>query len=138
MTNDLIVYHEARTELRAILASGAKSLKGLGLELMPIKRAMLRLDPEQADLVIDCCNLLFAAILQYERSQWTIKTATDPFQLIIARMEAGNARGVVESLHYGPTAKLLWLAMDRAPIAYYSMTEASPDLHLIARLEGKT
>jgi hypothetical protein len=136
MANDLVPYHAARNELQDILDAGAKALKGPGLDLMPIKRDMLRLDDATADLVLDACNLLFAACLSYEGAQWQIKTATNAVELVTARIDAGRAIGVVESLFYGPTRDLIWLAMDRAPIAFYALSEASPALRIIERLRG--
>jgi hypothetical protein len=134
MANELTVFNEARIELQEILDSGAKALKGPGLELMPIKREMLRLDDPTADLILDACNLLFAACLSHEAAQWQIETATDPLMLVNARIERGRAKGVVESLFFGPTAKLLLAAMNSAPIAFYALSEAAPDLHIIDRL----
>jgi hypothetical protein len=133
MANDLIPFDSARQELQDILDAGAKALKPAGLELMPIKRDMLRLDGPTADLILDACNLLFAAALSYEGAQWRIKTATSAIDLVSARMEAGRALGVVESLYFGPTRALLAIAMDRAPIAYYALSEASPALNIIER-----
>lgn len=134
MANELVPFDAARTELQDILDAGARALKGPGLDLMPIKRDMLRLDTPTADLVLDACNLLFAACLSYESAQWRIKHATDALQLVSARIEAGRATGVVESLFFGPTRALLAIAMDRAPIAYYALSESAPDLHIIDRL----
>lgn len=126
-------FFQARSELTEILDAGARALKPPGLELLPIKREMLHLPPDAADLVLDCCNLLFAAVLCYEGAQWNIKQAINPIELVQARIEAGRALGVVEALFYGPTRNLILLAMDRAPIAFYAMAEASPNLHLIDR-----
>jgi hypothetical protein len=97
---------------------------------------MLHLPADQADLILDACNLLFAAILSYEAAQWNIKTATSALSLITARIEAGRADAVVKSLFYGPTAGLLLTAMDRAPIAFYAMTEAAPNLHIIEKCQN--
>lgn len=138
MSTEITIYLEARNELSQILDAGAKALKPAGRELMPIKREMLGDIPtNEADLILDCCNLLFAAILSYEAGQWTIDHANNPVDLISARIEAGRARGVIEALFFGPTRFLLSTAMDRAPIAYYSLSEASPDLKLIDRTIGK-
>jgi hypothetical protein len=125
----------ARFELQEILDSGAKSLKNAGLALMPVKREMLHVDDATADLVLDACNLLFAAVLSYEGAQWDIDNAADPIALVNARLEAGRARGVVEALFFGNVYNLLWLAMDRAPIAFYALSEASPDLRIIDRFK---
>jgi hypothetical protein len=134
MANELTLYHEARNELSDILDAGARALKQPGLDLMPIKREMLRLPADQADLVLDALNLLFAAVLSYEGAQWQIKTASNAVDLVTARIEAGRATGVVESLFYGPTYHLLHIAMDRAPIAFYALAQSAPDLHIIDRL----
>lgn len=134
MANLPTVYsNNARMELCDILDAGARSLKGPGLELMPIKREMLRLPSDMADLVLDALNLLFAAILAYESAQWNIDNAADAISLVSARIEAGRALGVVESLFYDQTAPLFALAMDRAPIAYYALAESSPTLNIINR-----
>lgn len=128
-----VLLDHARAELTEILDAGARALKGPGLELLPVKRDMLALPTEQADLVLDACNLLFAAILSYEGATWDTNEATDPVQLVSARISAGRARAVVEALFFGPTCDLLLTAMNRAPIAFYAMSEASPDLHIIDR-----
>lgn len=129
-------FEQARNEMHEILNAGAKGLKPLGLELLPIKREMLLvtgLTDDQTDLILDCCNLLFAAILEYEAAIWNSKYATDPLTLVSSRINAGRAEGVVNSLFHGPTFDLLLTAMDRAPIAFYAMSEASPQLKIIAR-----
>jgi hypothetical protein len=128
-----IVFHEARAELEQILNAGARALKPAGIALMPIKREMLGLSDIQADLILDALNLLFAAVLAYEGAQWSIETATDAIDLVSARIEAGRALGVVESLFYGPTRLLFATAMDRAPIAYFALSEASPTLKIVDR-----
>ena len=126
-------YYSAKNEMTEILDAGARSLKPAGFDLLPVKREMLRLPTDAADLVLDACNMLFAAILAYEGAMWDIEHATDAVTLVSARIEAGRARGVVEALFFGPTAQLLLTAMDRAPIAFYAMTEASPQLAIIDR-----
>src|SRR5207342_1809107 len=93
MTTELSIYRAARSELQLILDAGAKGLKPAGLSLMPIKREMLHLADIDADLVLECCNLLFAACLTYEGAQWAIARATDPISLVAARIEAGRALG---------------------------------------------
>lgn len=130
-----IVYNNAKAELEEILDAGARALKPAGHAILPIKRDMLRLTDDDASLVLDACNLLFAAILSYEGAQWAIKTATDAIALVTARMEAAKAEGVVNALFYGSTAPLLLTAMDHAPIAFYAMAEASPGLHIIDRCQ---
>jgi hypothetical protein len=128
------IFSSARSEMTEILDAGARSLKQPGLDLLPIKREMLRLPTDHADLVLDACNLLFAAILSYEAAMWDVEKAEDALALVSARIETGRARGVVEALFFGPTASLLLTAMDHAPIAFYAMAEASPDLRIIDRI----
>jgi hypothetical protein len=65
-----LTFTEAREELHQILDAGARALKGPGLDLMPIKREMLQLPDDRAFLILDACNLLFAACLSYESAQW--------------------------------------------------------------------
>jgi hypothetical protein len=133
MSNELTPYATAKAELEEILDAGARSLRGPGLDLLPIKRSMLRVNDATAGLVLDACNLLFAAILAYEGALWDVKAAPDAVSLVSARLECGRAEGVVNALFFGPTRDLLLLAMDHAPIAFYAMAEASPDLRIIAR-----
>lgn len=130
-----VLYTQARQELNDILDAGARALKQQGLDLLPVKREMLRLPTDQADLVLDACNLLFAAVLAYEAALWEIKSAGDAVSLVCARIEAAKAEGVVNALFFGPTCGLLLTAMDRAPIAFYSLAEASPNLRIIDRCE---
>jgi hypothetical protein len=131
------IFFAAQSEMTEILDAGARSLKQPGLDLLPVKREMLRLPHDHASLVLDACNLLFAAILSYEDAVWGSENARDALALVSARIEAGRARGVVEALFFGPTAQLLLTAMDRAPIAFYAMSEASPDLKIIDRCTAK-
>lgn len=137
MSNEIILYQAAKLELEDILDAGAKALKQPGLELLPIKRNMLRLSDQHAGLVLDACNLLFAAILSYEGAQFSIKSAPDAITLISHRIDAGRALAVVEALFYGPTKSLLLTALDCAPIAFYALAQASPDLHIIDRCYDK-
>jgi hypothetical protein len=137
MSSELAVINEARSELQAILDAGAKALKQPGIELMPIKREMLALPDDATDLILDACNLLFAACLSYEGAQWTIDRADNPVELVSARIEQGRSIGVVESLFYGPTAALLLAAHDRAPIAFFALAKSSPDLRIIDRVSHK-
>lgn len=123
--------HEARLELTEILQAGARGLKPAGTALLPIKPEMLP-HPDR-DLILEALNLLFAAILSYEAAQWTIGRVNNPVDLVTARIDAGSALGVIEALFYGPTRQLFALAMELAPIAYYALSEASPDLHIIDR-----
>lgn len=134
MSTDLVPYNSARIEMAEIMNAGARGLKQPGLDLMPVKRDMLCLPTEQADLVLECCNLLFAAILSYEGALWEIKKSENALSLVRARIESGRALGVIESIFFGPTRELILLAMDRAPIAFYALSEASPNLHIIDRL----
>lgn len=128
------IFFEAQSELSEIMNAGARALKGPGRDLLPIKRDMLwGISDQEADLVLDACSLLFSSIISYEGALWGIDRATDPISLVSARIDAGRAEGVVNSLFYGPTAKLLLCAMDRAPIAFYAMSEASPHLKIIDR-----
>jgi hypothetical protein len=139
--NTNVQWAQARIELEQILDAGARSLKPAGIEMLPIKREMLFngpfpiCSPENLDLILDALNLLFAAILSFENAQWNISHATDPLQLVNARIESGRARAVVESLFFGPTRHLLLTAMDRAPIAFYAMSTAAPDLHIIEKCQ---
>ena len=134
MAQELELYQSARTELQQILDAGAKALKPAGLELMPIKRDMLTglLDHER-DLILDACNLLFAACLSYEGARWTIDRANNPLELITARIDAARAKGVIESLFFGPTVNCLLAAMHLAPIAFYALAQSAPDLLIIDR-----
>jgi hypothetical protein len=131
------IFFAAQSEMTEILDAGARSLKQPGLDLLPVKREMLRLPHDHASLVLDACNLLFAAILSYEDAVWGSENARDALALVSARIEAGRARGVVEALFFGPTSQLLLTAMDRAPIAFYAMSEASPDLKILDRCTSK-
>lgn len=132
-----LTLREARKELSDILDAGAYALKQPGLELLPVKRDMLRLPDHEVDLILDALNLLFAAILAYEGAQWAIKSATDAITLVSHRIDAGRALGVVEALFYGPTRELILIALNRAPIAFYALAQASPDLHIIDRCKYK-
>lgn len=133
MSNEIVPYSAARIEMTEILDAGARALKQPGLDLLPIKREMLLLPTDEANLVLDACNLLFAAMLSYEGALWEINNADDAVSLVKARIETGRAKGVIEALFYGPTAQLILTAMDRAPIAFYALCEASPDMHIIDR-----
>lgn len=133
-------YFEAKSELEQIMTAGAKSLRLPGLALLPIKREMLAatgLPPHETELVLDACNLLFAAILSYEYGLFAQRNPTSAIELIEARIKTGSAEGVVNSLFYGPTADLLLTAMNLAPIAFYAMSEASPNLQIIDRCYQK-
>lgn len=135
MTTLPIVYNAAKSELEEILDAGARALRPAGLDLLPIKRAMLKAFPlEQQNLILDACNLLFAAVLAHENALWQIGHASNPLDLVAARLEAGKARGVVHALFYGQCAPLLVAAMNHAPIAFYAISEASPTLDIVGRV----
>lgn len=130
-------FFEAKSELVEIMAAGARGLRGPGLELMPIKRDMIRLPDDLAELVLTACNLLFSAMLNFEGAQWAIARASNPIDLVSARIDAGRAEGVVHALFYGPTADLIRTAMDHAPIAFYALAQSSPQLKILDRLDRK-
>jgi hypothetical protein len=121
------------SELQEISEAGAKSLKPLGVDVQPVKASMLRLPDAQTALVIKACDMLFAACLEYEEGIWQERKAKSSVQLVTARVAAGRANAVIESLFYGPTQQLLWLALDRAPIAYSGLAAASPSQNIIDR-----
>jgi len=129
--SSIIVYDAARNELAEIMAAGGQRLRLPGLALLPIKRHMLH--PFTADLILEACQMLFAAILTFEHSKWMEAHSNNALDLIEARISAGTAEGVVCALFHGPTARLLLDAMDQAPIAFYAMSEASPKLKIIDR-----
>jgi hypothetical protein len=126
MANDLAI-----VELKEITLAGASALTNTGLDRQPVKAHMLKCD--DADLIVQACDMLFAALLTYEDGLWKQERAENAIELVEARMMAGRARAVVEALFHGPTAQLLGIALDRAPIAYYELSEASPDLNIIDR-----
>ena len=128
-----VVYSQAQLEISDIMQAGGKGLKQPGLDMQPVKRDMLRLPDEQCDMILAACNLLFAAALEYENGLWAQDHAKDPVSLVQARMQAGRAEGVVEALFHGPCAQLLYIALDRAPIAYYELSKSAPELHIIDR-----
>ncbi len=127
------VFVDASTEIAEIMQSGGRGLKAPGHALQPVKAEMLKLPDDQASAIVQTCDLLFAACLSYEDGLFIVEGAKDAITLVTGRMKAGRAKGVVEALFYGPTAKLLMLALDRAPIAYYELSETSPDLNIIDR-----
>ncbi len=128
-----IIFDNARTELIEISEAGAKALKAPGMELQPVKREMLNLDDRQAALVVQACDMLFAALLEYEGGLWGQKRAADAVGLVTARIMTGRANAVIESLFFGPTARLFYIALDRAPIAYSGLAAASPSQNIIDR-----
>ena len=128
-----IIFDNARNELTEISDAGAKALKQPGMDLQPVKREMLLLPDVQADLVVTACNMLFAACLEYEGGLWGQKRAADAIGLVTARVAAGRANAVIESLFFGPCAALLYIALDRAPIAYSGLAAASPSQNIIDR-----
>jgi hypothetical protein len=128
-----VIFSNAASELIEISNAGAKALKALGMDMQPVKREMLKLNDAEADLVLTACNMLFAALLEYEGGLWEEKHAKHAVALVTARVAAGRANAVIESLFFGPTARLLWLALDRAPIAYSGLAAASPSQNIIDR-----
>ncbi len=128
-----VIFNTARTELIEISDAGAKALKQPGMELQPVKRDML--PDDCADLVVQACDMLFAALLEYEGGLWAEKRAKDAVGLVTARVATGRAGAVIESLfwHKGTVAHLLWIALDRAPIAYSGLAAASPSQNIIDR-----
>ncbi len=111
--------------------AGAKALKAPGMELQPVKVEMLPADC--AELVVQACDMLFAALLEYEGGLWGEKHAKDAVGLVTARVATGRANAVIESLFFGPTSHLFWIALDRAPIAYCGLAAASPAQNIIDR-----
>lgn len=132
----IVVSHiidNAASELLEISEAGAKGLKPQGADLQPVKADMLRLPQREAALVVSACDMLFAALFEYEDGLWGEAYAESAVQLVTARIKIGRANAVVESLFYGPTAALLWEAMDRAPIAYSGLARISPTQRIINR-----
>ncbi len=127
------IYDASKQEIFEIMQAGGRGLKPPGHALQPVTAAMLRLPDDQANMIVQTCDLLFAACLVYEQAQFDIEAARDGITLVTARIKAGQAEGVVEALFHGPTAQLLWLALDRASIAYYALSKASPSLDVINR-----
>ncbi len=137
-----IIFDNARNELVEISDAGAKALKQPGMDLQPVKREMLTgphpetgivLHEDIPQLVVQACNMLFAACLEYEGGLWGQKRAADAIGLVTARVAAGRANAVIESLFFGPCAALLYIALDRAPIAYSGLAAASPSQNIIDR-----
>jgi len=124
---------DAASELLEIKDAGAKSLKPPGMDLQPVKADMLRLPEYEAGLVIDACDLLFAACFEYEDGLWGIQYAKSPVELIKSRITTGRADAVIKSLFHGPTKRLLWEALDRAPIAYSGLAAISPSQNIIIK-----
>lgn len=121
------------SELSEINLAGGKELTPQGADLQPVKVYMLQLPEHEAALVIDACNMLFAALFEYEDGLWGEANARNATELVKGRLKVGSAQAVVESLFYGPTAALLYIAMDRAPIAYSGLARISPQLNIIDR-----
>ena len=128
--------NSAASELLEITEAGAKALAPLGANVQPVKADMLRLPDDQAQIIVETCNMLFAALCEYENGLWMEANAKDPMALVTARVNAGRADAVIEALFYGPTAALLWMALDRAPIAYCGLAKASPSQNIINRTYG--
>jgi hypothetical protein len=127
------IYDASKQEILEIIQSGGKGLKPAGQAIQPVTEALLRLPDDQAATIVQTCDLLFSAVLSYEQAQFDIDAARDGITLVTARMKAGRALGVVEALFHGPTAQLLYIALDRAPIAYFELSEGSPALNIIKR-----
>ncbi len=125
------IFNNARTELIEISTAGAKALKQPGMELQPVKIEMLPADC--AALVVQACDMLFAALLEYEGGLWAEKRAKDAVGLVTARIMTGRANAVIESLFFGTCGRLLYIALDRAPIAYSGLAAASPSQNIIDR-----
>ncbi len=129
-----VIFNNARNELTEISTAGAKALKQPGMELQPVKIEML-LDEPAAILIVQACDMLFAALLEYEGGLWAEKRAKDAVALVTARVASGRANAVIESLLWpkGTVARLLYIALDRAPIAYSGLAAASPTQNIIDR-----
>jgi len=125
--------NSAANEMLEISEAGAKGLKQQGAEIQPVKADMLGLPDHEAQLVVACCEMLFAALCEYEQGLWDEDHATNAMQLVTSRVNAGRADAVIQALFFGPTAALLWLALDRAPIAYSGLAKASPSQNIIDR-----
>jgi hypothetical protein len=121
-----------------LIGANARGLKSEGRELMPVKADMLHALPEELHgPVLEACELLFAAVLAHVDASLRIPRAKHAPELVKARMQAAQATGTVCSLFHGLTAPLLVLAMECAPIAFYAMAEAAPDLRIIDRVTAK-
>jgi hypothetical protein len=117
----------------------ARGLKPAGLDLMPVKPDMLASVPEPLRVpCMEACELLFAAILSHEGALIAAARAVDAISVVTARMDAARAEATVAALFRGPTADLLFVVCEAAPIAFYAMTEAAPRLKIIARLKART
>jgi hypothetical protein len=134
--NAIVNMSETRAELN-LIGANARNLSRQGAELQPIKPDMLAGLPVAE--IIETCELLFACVLAYEGAQVALaraEHAADAVAIVKARMQAGRAEGTVCALLHGPTAWLLYHAMDRAPIAFYELASASPGLQIIDRLQA--
>lgn len=145
MPSDLVaksvshIITEAASELLEIKEAGARELKPAGMDLQPVKPYMLRLPEHETALVIEACDMLFAALFEYEDGLWVSENAKSSVELVKGRITTGRADAVIKSLFHGPTHRLLWLACDRAPIAYSGLAAASPTQQVLARtLRGPT
>ncbi len=127
------IYLASQAEIAEIMQSGGRGLKPAGKAIQPVTAALLRLPDDLAATIVQTCDLLLSACLVYEQAQFDIEAAQDGTTLVTARMQAGRALGVVEALFHGPTAQLLYIALDRAPIAYFELSEGSPALNIIKR-----
>lgn len=127
---------EVKHEITQIREKGARVLKQPGRDLMPVKRDMLLLLPDdEAALVLETCELLFAASLAFEDARIRERKAADAVSLAEARMTAGIAEGTVLALFYGPTVHCILTASSMAPIAFYALAAVSPKLQIIAKCD---
>ena len=120
-----------------LIGSKARGLSKPGKELMPVKIEMLRgLAPWEAQIVMEACELLFAAILQFVDSELKEQRAADAIAVVQARLERGQADGTIRALLHGPTRHALLVAAKLAPIAFHAIMQISPELQVKDRLEG--
>lgn len=122
-------------EITQIREKGARVLKQPGRDMMPVKRDMLLLPDDEAALVLETCELLFAASLAFEDARIRERKAADAVSLAEARMTAGIAEGTVLALFYGPTVHCILMASNMAPIAFYALSAVSPKLQIIAKCD---
>lgn len=132
MPNQLTIPNSAsvvKQELN-LIGANARGLSMEGAKLQPVKLDMVNGDSD----IVAICELLYACALQYEDALIRERKADNAVALVAARIDAGRAEGTVCALFYGPTAKLLWTAMESAPIAFHALASASPGLKIIDRL----
>lgn len=113
----------------------ARGLSDVGRELLPVKPSMLSELPDDVQApCLEACEMLFAAILSHEDGLLGARRAKGAVELVTARMAAGHAEATVAALFNGPAGFLLLAAADAAPIAFYAMCCAAPQLHIIDRV----